>query len=106
DRFGIKPFYFRHVRDRFLFASEIKALIQDPSYTRRPHEPAMQAYLSDSRHDDRAETFFEGISQLRPGESLIVKPIGDTVRVDRQRWWTLPDGDVSLSAADAAEQLR
>src|SRR6059036_3488359 len=39
DRLGIKPFYFHHGRDRFLFASEVKALVEaDPSLRRADDE--------------------------------------------------------------------
>ena len=32
DRVGKKPLYYRHSEDTFIFASEIKAILQDESF--------------------------------------------------------------------------
>ena len=45
DRFGIKPFYYRFDGERFLFASEMKSLLQDASYRPAPDEQAVYDYL-------------------------------------------------------------
>ena len=39
DRFGIKPFYYNINNERFLFASEIKALLCDKKIERVANEP-------------------------------------------------------------------
>ena len=94
DRLGIKPFYYRQDGDRFLFASEIKALLQDPSCPRRPNDPALYDYLTVSRLDHTTETLFQGIHQLAPGEWLKVRFAGEgrPLSLQHGRWWQIPVG--------------
>ena len=46
DRIGIKPLYYSLHHGRIVFASEIKALLEDPDQPRGLHEPALFHYLS------------------------------------------------------------
>lgn len=61
DHFGIKPLYYaRSPRTgRLLFASEIKALLQDPDLPAEPDEQMVFEYLQHGFHDHRAETFLD-----------------------------------------------
>lgn len=115
DRFGIKPFYYRQEGGRFLFASEIKALLQDGSCKAKPNDRIVYDYLAHSRQDHSSETFFQGIRQLAPGEWMKVRPGRDGERsgglkIERERWWRFPGGSgqgpgmngQKLSCADAA----
>jgi asparagine synthase (glutamine-hydrolysing) len=107
DRFGIKPFYYRHDNGRFLFASEIKALLHDSTFSRRPNENAVWEYLSSVRHDHRADTFFDGVQQLQPGESLTVWEGAERQRgsLTHDRWWQLPQGTLSTTAGEVSARL-
>ena len=60
DHFGIKPLYYARSPQtgRLLFASEIKALLQDPELVAEPDEQMVFEYLQHGFHDHRAETFF------------------------------------------------
>lgn len=72
DRLGIKPLYYYFDSKRFIFASEIKAILEDKSIEYQPHYPAIYDYL---RHmytvDD--STFFKGIRKLLPGYYLMLE---------------------------------
>ena len=46
DRIGIKPLYYSFLNGRINFASEIKALLEDPEQKRAVHEEAFYHYLS------------------------------------------------------------
>src|SRR5881397_2496516 len=46
DRLGIKPFYYHHTGERFMFASEIKALLQGDPSLRRPDNAALPTTCS------------------------------------------------------------
>ena len=46
DRIGIKPLYYVQRSDRVNFASEIKALLEDPAQPREMDETALFHYLS------------------------------------------------------------
>ncbi len=69
DRLGIKPFYYHHSGERFMFASEVKALLRGDPSLRRPDNEALADYLF-SGSPLGAKTGFAGISQLEPGHWL------------------------------------
>lgn len=66
DRFGIKPLYYRDGENRFLFASEIKAILAS-GVTARMNEQRLIEYLVVGITDHTEETCFEGIRQVLPG---------------------------------------
>jgi len=72
DRFGIKPFYYAITDGSFLFASEIKALLEHPAAGKRPDDETLGTYLAWGVMDHSERTMFGGISQLKPAHALIV----------------------------------
>jgi asparagine synthase (glutamine-hydrolysing) len=107
DRFGIKPFYYRQDSSRFLFASEIKALLCDPGFPRAAYEPAVYDFLTQGKHDHTTETFFRNIQQLAPGEWLTARAgTSRGAQFACGRWWQLPSGTVSVSEREAATRTR
>ena len=77
DHFGIKPLYYARSPQtgRLLFASEIKALLQDPELVAEPDEQMIFEYLQHGFHDHRAETFFTGVYHV-PAATWIELPLG------------------------------
>jgi len=70
DRMGVKPFYFHQRPNGIAFASEIKALLEDPSVPQRPDPRGIADFLFCGQPLG-GKTFFEGISELRPGHALV-----------------------------------
>jgi asparagine synthase (glutamine-hydrolysing) len=70
DRFGIKPFYYYFDGRRFLFASEIKAILEADFIRREPHDQAVFDYLAYRAEDCNEGTFFRGINRLKSGHYL------------------------------------
>ncbi len=105
DRFGIKPFYYLWDGRRFLFASEMKALLQDSSVRPKPHQRAVFDYLCQSRQDHTTETFFENIRQLAPGSWMTIKPEPDSSG-SQTSWWHLPEDNLTISPDEAAARMR
>jgi asparagine synthase (glutamine-hydrolysing) len=66
DRFGIKPLYYYDLNGHFIFASEIKAILEDVNVARRAKLTTVVDFLM-GFNDHSAETFFENIYQLEPG---------------------------------------
>ena len=106
DRLGIKPLYWVQHGGRFAFASEIKALFQDPSIPRRENVPILQRFLLFRVHDSGEDTFFEGVRRLLPGHTMTVGPDGRILST--RKYW---DPEVNLdfsgprSDADYAEEF-
>ena len=67
DRFGQKPLYFRQEKGRLIFASEAKALLA-AGVSAEPNMKVWSRYLVSASYDDENDSFFEGITQLKPGE--------------------------------------
>lgn len=75
DKFGTKPLYYTKVDDKFLFASEIKALLQHPSVKASLSHTALREYFTfQNIFSDR--TLFKDILLLPAGHSLTVGPDG------------------------------
>ena len=69
DRFGIKPLFYAPVTERFMFASEIRALRELPGIDDRPDRQAISDFAG-LFYIPAPETFYTGIRALQPGEML------------------------------------
>ncbi|NVO66022.1 asparagine synthase (glutamine-hydrolyzing) [Methanofollis tationis] len=105
DRFGIKPFYYTIVDGTFLFASEIKALLAHPEVGKRPNDTRLMDYLAWGVLDHTPETMFEGVFQLPPAHSMVVR---QGVPKEPTPYWDLRISDALTGADDrsAADRLR
>ncbi|HHY71899.1 MAG TPA: asparagine synthase (glutamine-hydrolyzing) [Bacillus bacterium] len=83
DRLGIKPFYYYHDKERFVFGSEIKAIIADSSIKREANFEAIYDYLSFMYIPDN-KTFFKGIYKLLPG---YYGTISETAGLQIEQYW-------------------
>jgi asparagine synthase (glutamine-hydrolysing) len=75
DPFGIKSFYYHYDGRRFLCASELHQVLEDPAIAREPNEGMVGEYLAD-RITSCTDTLFKGISRLEPGHYLMVRESG------------------------------
>ncbi len=95
DRIGIKPLYVTWTRGAFLFASEIKALLEHPDVPRDVEDLSVYHYLS-FLTTPAPLTMFRGIYKLPAGHHLVVDPAG---AARATRWWDALPG----RSAEAAE---
>jgi asparagine synthase (glutamine-hydrolysing) len=84
DRIGIKPLYYGIYDSWFIFASEIKAILEHPEARSTIELNAIPEYLlCTSLLDSR--TMFENIRSVAPGTTLVVD--GGTVK--EHRYWSM-----------------
>ena len=83
DFFGIKPFYYTVQDGQFVFASEIKSILEHPAYERALNEEALAQYLC-FQFSALPETFFKGVFKLLPGHYLRVR---NDASIDDVRYW-------------------
>lgn len=104
DRVGIKPLYYKLDENRVIFASEIKAILQDARVPRRVNEQAFMHYLS-FLTTPAPDTLFEGIQKLPGGCWVLCKPDG-TTRLERY-WDAFGNADAArhISDAEASEGI-
>ena len=84
DFFGIKPFYYTVQQEQFIFASEIKSILEHPAYERELNREALEQYLS-FQFSALPETFFKGIYKLPPAHSMVVHPDG---HIEMKQYWS------------------
>ncbi|MCP5266383.1 MAG: asparagine synthase (glutamine-hydrolyzing) [Burkholderiaceae bacterium] len=88
DRIGIKPFYYSFDGDRFVFGSEIKALLADPTISARANERGLRDYLT-FQFCLGEKTLFAGISRLEPGQCLTLAIDGSRASLSVRTYWDL-----------------
>jgi asparagine synthase (glutamine-hydrolysing) len=98
DRIGIKPLYYSIHSGRIVFASEIKALLEDPAQQRAVNEQALYHYLS-FLTAPAPQTLFDGIQKLAPGTWLRVSEDGS---IEEHKYWDVLDNSMLLQ--DASEE--
>jgi asparagine synthase (glutamine-hydrolysing) len=96
DRMGVKPLYYSIHNGRINFASEIKALLQDPQQERSVNEEALFHYLS-FLTTPAPSTLFEGIKKLPPGTWMKVSADGSIVE---KRYWDVLDHSADVRDLD------
>lgn len=95
DRLGIKPLYYYADRDRLVFGSEIKALLE-ADIPRVIDEEALSHYLA-LGYIPAPWSIFKGVRKLPPGHLLRA----EAGAVKAEAWWTLP---VETDTVDRPEQ--
>ncbi len=106
DFFGIKPFYYALVDGprgpQFVFASEIKCILEHPAYERALNEEALEQYLM-FQFSALPETFFKGVFKLAPAHCMRVRMGGP---IETRRYWRPTyDFDEGRSPADTVEAI-
>jgi len=101
DRFGIKPFYYTWDGTTLFFASEIKALFESDEIQRTANEGMVYDYLAHRILDHTDQTFFQSVSQLKPGHILEL----DTNGFRARSYYQLPFNP-DLGRYDDAESRR
>lgn len=76
DHFGTKPLYYSEIEGELVFASEIKAILEYPGYSKEVNLEALESYLS-FQYSPLAESFFKGIFRL---------PVGHYFRYNDQKF--------------------
>jgi asparagine synthase (glutamine-hydrolysing) len=96
DRLGVKPLYYQHRNKRFLFASEIKAIIAGDREGHRLDPKSLYDWFVFS-FVPTPRTMFKGILKVPPGNWLLLK--NDQIRL--QEYW-----DISFPPAESASSRR
>jgi asparagine synthase (glutamine-hydrolysing) len=72
DRFGIKPLYYRVAGGQLSFASELKALLRQPGFSREIDPSALEAFLA-FNSIPAPLTIFSEARKLPPGHTLVAE---------------------------------
>lgn len=87
DHFGVKPFVYAHVPDRFFaFASDVRTLLALPELPRELERSRIEAYLT-IRFDDAESTFYRAVRRLPGAHTLTVRD----GQLFTRRYWSMRD---------------
>jgi asparagine synthase (glutamine-hydrolysing) len=104
DRFGQKPLYYADLPDRFLFASELKALRADPAFPPVLDPRALRDYFAVGYVPDPA-SIYRTARKLPPAHHLRVRLDGGTVALPCPYWRFEFRADRSISLGEWKEQI-
>ena len=105
DRAGEKPFYYAFVNGAFIFASEIKGLLDWPGIGRGIDYEALIDFLTFGFVAD-PKSIWQDVRKLAPAHSMMVElgENGQAVCNPPNRYWSLPFGSRSTRATP--EEIR
>src|ERR1700686_5355154 len=93
DRFGEKPLYYFHRDGLFLFASEVRSLLQTGLVARQLDEVGLMEYLRYGSVSD-PDTLVRGVRSLPPAHCLLLKDGKATL----SKYWDLNSAERELAA--------
>lgn len=110
DRFGVKPLVYAKTATRLYAASEAKQIFAAADIRPTLNYAAALSFLLDGELNLEAQTFFEGVTELRGGHYAIYDIARD--RFEVQRWYDVSaqvrrsNADYSMAREQVGEILR
>ncbi|TDA66943.1 MAG: asparagine synthase (glutamine-hydrolyzing) [Clostridia bacterium] len=106
DPLGVKPLFYFHRGNSFLFASEIKALLAHPAVKPEIGAEGLAEVFGLGPARTPGGGVFRGVAELKPGHYLVVERRG----VHSQRYWGLDshphEDDLEATAATVRELVQ
>lgn len=102
DRCGQKPMYYHHRNGRFLFASEVKSILESQHVTAEPNVRAIDPFLT-LRNVPEPETMFKDILTLPVSHYLKYRLSDGNLEV--HRYWEVPLLDAATAAYRSDEEF-
>jgi len=100
DRTGKKPLHYSLENGNFVFASEIKALLQHPAVTRELNLKGLHKYLA-YEYVPAPHTIFKSIKKLEPGHYLLYCD----GKIVTSQYWDIPIEDHPISDRTEAQYI-
>lgn len=100
DRIGKKPLQYFHDRDKFIFGSEIKSILQYPAFQPEVNYLGIPNYVACGYSPD-SDTLFKGIRKVPPGHTLTLK---DGCADVKSYWDIRYEPDASLTEHDLLDE--
>ena len=105
DRCGIKPLYYARAGNAFVFASEIKALLQHPGLAAEVDFAGMAEYFTFQNFISE-RTLFAGVSMLPAGCLLRIRPgPAETPGIERYWDYDFREPEAAASEGEYEEEL-
>jgi asparagine synthase (glutamine-hydrolysing) len=104
DRAGEKPLFYYHSPDKFIVASELKAIMADPAVARELNLEALDFYLTYG-YVPEDMCILNGVHKLPQGHAMLLDVETGSLRI--WRYWALPEPSPRPypSGAELSEEL-
>lgn len=106
DAFGIKPLFYSKEEDSFAFGSEPMTLLKLRGIKATPNLRIAKTFLENGSYDKSAQTFFEGIFSVLPGQLIKVTPVGSRLNVSETQWYSPKFIERKITRGVAAAEIR
>lgn len=101
DFFGIKPMHYTQVDGHFIYASEIKSILEFPGFKKEFNYRTLDNYLS-FQYAVPPETFFEGVYCLLPGHYMWYRDS----KIEIKKYWEAKfELDESMQLDEAVDKI-
>lgn len=104
DQAGVKPVYYTYADGRFIFASEMKALLKYPGIDKSIDPAAFYHYLT-FLVVPPPQTLVRGISKLESASTLTLEPVNGYHPNVYKYWLPIPKVETNRTFADFDEEL-
>ena len=102
DRVGVKPLFYTKIKDNFIFASEIKALLKNKLVKPIINKESLQELLSLSPSRIPGSGVFKNIKELRPGHYLIY----ENNKITTKRYWNIKEKNNKDNYETATKKIK
>jgi len=102
DRIGIKPLYYYYDKKKFVFASEIKAILRDKTIRREINKNSLNEYLM-FRYIHSNETILKNIYRLKPGHMMIFDCKKNKINI--KKYWDITINNKNYIEAVCAKNI-
>jgi len=100
DHFGIKPLYYYHKNETFLFGSEIKSFLDHPAFEKQVNPGALKPYMT-FQYPATDETFFKDVYRIPEGHYFYVKDDELTIT----QYWDPEYEEESMTEDEAIDKI-
>ena len=101
DRLGVKPLHYYKDDKKFLFASEIKAILEDPTVPRKVNTDALSQFIA-FEYVPAPLTMFQGIYKLPAGHYALLQ----NNQLIIKQYWNAPPGEFKKDEQTMIEETR
>jgi asparagine synthase (glutamine-hydrolysing) len=89
DRLGVKPLYYYHDNNRFIFGSEVKQILPLMPIPESINDSVLLDYLIGSYGNETEETFFKNVYKIPAGYYFELF-LNDQISISKTEYWNLP----------------
>ena len=102
DQFGIKPLYYSTIENNFIFASEIKAILEHPNASAKLDKLGISELFGIGPSHTPGFTPFKDIFELEPAHFIIINKDGFT----KKEYWKIQTKPHTDNLEETCEKIR